>query len=202
MSYIASPLAGCIVNRFGCRATIIVGGLLCITGLVLTSFAPNIYVIFLTYSGIMGFGASCIFMASFLVIPKYFYKRRSLATGIVACGTGLGVLTVVPVLQVLLDSVGLRDTYRVLSSLFLIVILLGCSFNPVVKGDHQENEQEVLAQHDGNEDERPHKMIDFTVWRIPAFTVITLSITIGFFGHIIPRIHLVSFRNFLRRTMD
>ena len=196
MTYVGSPVAGCIVNRFGCRATILTGGFLCITGLALTSFAPNIYVMYLTLSCITGFGGCCIFMASFLIVPQYFHNRRSLATGIVASGTGLGVLVMAPVIQALLDSVGLSNTYRVLAAVFLTVIVLGCTFQPVSQDSHdnEENTSVVTAESSAPKERPAIKLLDLSVWKVPAFTVITVSVAVGFFGHSVPRIHLVSAR--------
>ena len=42
MTWFASPLPGYLSDRFGCRITNFIGGVLCVTGLAITSFSSTI----------------------------------------------------------------------------------------------------------------------------------------------------------------
>ena len=195
--FVLGPLTSMLVNRLGCRLTAMLGGLSGSIGLLLSSFASSIYVIYGTYSILFGFGGSCIFVSSYVITSQYFERNRSIATGILASGTGLGVLGMAPVLQGLLDSFEWRKTYRLTAAIYSAVGVLGLTFSPVLvdKGKNTaERENEGLE--DLNEEERrriekSNKWIDFSVFKEKVFVVLTLSMSVAFIGHLTPRLHLV-----------
>ena len=195
--FVLGPLTSMLVNCLGCRLTAILGGLSGSIGLLLSSFASSIYVIYGTYSVLFGFGGSCIFVSSYVVTSQYFERNRSIATGILASGTGLGVLGMAPVLQGLLDYFDWRKTYRLTAAIYSAVGVLGLTFSPVLvdKGKNTaERENEGLE--DLNEEERrriekSNKWIDFSVFKEKVFVVLTLSMSVAFIGHLTPRLHLV-----------
>ena len=195
--FVLGPLTSMLVNRLGCRLTAILGGLSGSIGLLLSSFASSIYVIYGTYSILFGFGGSCIFVSSYVVTSQYFERNRSIATGILASGTGLGVLGMAPVLQGLLDSFDWRKTYRLTAAIYSAVCVLGLTFSPVLV-DKEKNtaERENEGLEDLNEEERRRKgkstkWIDFSVFKEKVFVVLTLSMSVAFIGHLTPRLHLV-----------
>ena len=51
----------------------------------------------------------------FVVVPSYFYKRRALAIGLIAAGPGAGVFVMTPIIHNLINAVGWRRTFMVLS---------------------------------------------------------------------------------------
>ena len=117
LTMFAAPVMGHLSEKFGCRLVTLVGMLSGIVGLVhvATSFVNNIEVMFFTHGILVGLGACCGRTSCFLVVAKYFNKKRSFATGSVTMGPSLGVFMWGPVAQVLLDSVGWRNTFRVLA---------------------------------------------------------------------------------------
>ena len=195
--FVLGPLTSMLVNRLGCRLTAILGGLSGSIGLLLSSFASSIYVIYGTYSVLFGFGGSCIFVSSYVVTSQYFERNRSIATGILASGTGLGVLGMAPVLQGLLDSFDWRKTYRLTAAIYSAVCVLGLTFSPVLGNKEKsatEKENEVLEdlnEEKGKKIEKSNKWIDFLVFKEKVFVVLTLSMSVAFIGHHIPRLHLV-----------
>ena len=195
--FVLGPLTSMLVNRLGYRLTAILGGLSGSIGLLLSSFASSIYVIYGTYSVLFGFGGSCIFVSSYVVTSQYFERNRSIATGILASGTGLGVLGMAPVLQGLLDSFDWRKTYRLTAAIYSAVCVLGLTFSPVLGNKEKsatEKENEVLEdlnEEKGKKIGKSNKWIDFSVFKEKVFVVLTLSMSVAFIGHHIPRLHLV-----------
>ena len=51
---LAGPMGGWCVGKVGARWTVVIGGLLAAAGCLGSSFAPNIYVLFLTHGVING----------------------------------------------------------------------------------------------------------------------------------------------------
>lgn len=62
-----------------------------------------------------------MFVSCYVVISQYFEKKRSMATGIIASGSGLGVIAVAPILQALLNIFGWKKTYRIVAGIFSVV---------------------------------------------------------------------------------
>ena len=191
MLWFASPLAGYLCDRFGCRIATFFGGVLCMTGLISTSFLQSLTPMYFTYSLVLGLGACFIVNSSFLVIGQYFQEKLSMATGIVSLGASLGVLYTGPLLQVLLDSFGWRGTLRIMTTSFALVCFLSLAFNPNVEGI---TPVETIANHgNGNEvEERNGICLYCSVWTFPTFTVVVISLMFGSFGMYIPYINLVS----------
>lgn len=156
---------------------------------------------FVTYSIPFGFGSSCLFVSSYVVISLRFDKRRAIATGILASGTGTGVLAIAPLLQVLLDTYDWRKTYRIMAGIFSVVFLLCLMFDPaVVKRKLKETEQDeegeaadlAVDTKDENKEEMQKKWLNFSIFKEKTFVVLTLAFTVAFLGHHVPRLHLVS----------
>ena len=196
------PLTSALVNRLGCRLTAIIGGVSCVSGLSLSSLASVIYIMYVTYSVLFGFGASCLFVSSYVTISRCFEKYHSIATGILASGTGLGVLSVAPILQALLNSFDWRKTYCITAGIISVVCFLCLTFDHTVanskKGNNQtpNGEDENLENQDEQEErttEKPNKWIDLSVFKEKVFVILTLSYAVAMLGHHSLRLHLVRF---------
>ena len=185
----ASPQAGYLCDRFGCRITTCFGGLLCITGLISTSFLQSLTPMYFTYSLVFSLGTCFIFNSCFLVIGQYFEEKLSTATGIVALGASFGVLYTGPLLQVLLDLYGWRGALKITAACFALVCVISLAFNSNV-----ENITLVETITNNGKEENKSKGISLycSVWTFPAFTVIVISLTFASFGMNIIYINLVS----------
>ena len=79
---LAGPIASAATNRYGCRATTMVGGCLAGLGFILSFFAPSIEVLCVTFGIISGFGLALVYVPAVVVVAYYFEDRRAFATGI------------------------------------------------------------------------------------------------------------------------
>ena len=187
--FLATPLPGYISDRFGCRITNFVGATLCMTGLVTSSFAQSLTLMFVTHGLLMGLGISFIYSSCFLVIAKYFKEKLSVATGIAALGVGFGVFLTGPLLQVLLDSYGWRGTYRIMVASFIVVCILGLTYNPNVQ-------ETTLVTSFNNDQDKEDKMsrisLYCSLWTFPTFVALVTSMLLTGFAIYIPSIFLVS----------
>ena len=191
MTWLASPLPGYLCDRVGCRVTNFIGGTLCVTGLVLTSFSHSLNVMYFTHSLVFGFGVCFIYNCSYLVIAQYFKENLSMATGIVALGASVGVLFTGPLLQVLLDSFGWRGTYRVVAACFTLVCILSLTYNlNVQKITHTKL---LSSSEDPASDKRSGISLYCSVWAFPTFAASVMSFMFGSLGMYIPYFYLVSF---------
>ena len=193
MTWFPSPLIGYFIDRFGCRIASFLGGLLCIVGLLSTSFVQSLSYMYFTYSLVFGVGGCFLYNSCYLVIARYFKRNLSLATGIVAMGTSLGLIFQGPLLQYLLDSHGWRATVRMMTIPFALVCLLSSTYNPNV----EETPAEENVNNSNNKDEDDNTMNNkkiamyCSVWLFPTYAFVVISLLFATFGIYVPFIYLV-----------
>lgn len=91
------PVEGWLVDRFGPRPVVMVGGLLCGIGWVMNSFADSL-AMFYVAAAIGGIGAGAVYGTCVGNALKWFPDRRGLAAGLTAAGFGAGsALTIIPI---------------------------------------------------------------------------------------------------------
>ncbi|KAI5652167.1 major facilitator superfamily domain-containing protein [Phthorimaea operculella] len=125
MPLLSGPIASFLTDRYGCRRMTIVGSILAALGFVISAFVDNMETLFLTFGIMAGFGLSLCYVAAVVIVAYYFEKKRSLATGISVCGSGIGTFVFAPLTYVLLDEYGWRGTTLILAGLFLNMAVCG-----------------------------------------------------------------------------
>src|SRR6516165_466868 len=104
------PLGGYLIDRFGPRVMVCIGGALVATAWTINSVADSLALFYLA-AIITGLGASPIFGATVGNALKWFPDRRGLAAGLTSAGFGAGAaLTVVP-LATMIQSHGYEAAY-------------------------------------------------------------------------------------------
>jgi OFA family oxalate/formate antiporter-like MFS transporter len=104
------PLEGWLVDKFGPRWMIVIGGALCGIGWVLNSKADSLAVLYLA-AAIGGLGAGAVYGTCIGNALKWFPDRRGLAAGLTAAGFGAGsALTIVPIANMIKSS-GYEQTF-------------------------------------------------------------------------------------------
>ncbi len=91
------PIEGYLVDRFGPRPVVLVGGVLCALGWVLNSFADSLTMLYIA-AAVGGVGAGAVYGTCVGNALKWFPDRRGLAAGLTAAGFGAGsALTIIPI---------------------------------------------------------------------------------------------------------
>lgn len=103
---IYGPLIARLYRRFGARAISFVGTIICAVSLAVTSKVTNLYLMYLTYGLLFGFGSGGIYLVTYIVVPRYFKKWRSLSLGLIAMGPGGGMFIMSPVVHELFVRFG------------------------------------------------------------------------------------------------
>lgn len=106
MFLFSGPFAASLVNNYGYRMVGILGSIISITSIFATSFSKSIYVIHLIYGVLCSIGFGLIYMPAVIAVGFYFEKWRGLATGIAACGTGLGGVALPIILTLMQEKLG------------------------------------------------------------------------------------------------
>jgi MFS transporter, OFA family, oxalate/formate antiporter len=95
------PIEGYLVDRFGPRPVVLVGGILCGIGWVLNSFADSLALLYFA-AAVSGIGAGAVYGTCVGNALKWFPDRRGLAAGLTAAGFGAGsALTIIPITMVI-----------------------------------------------------------------------------------------------------
>ncbi|XP_059486260.1 monocarboxylate transporter 14-like isoform X2 [Neocloeon triangulifer] len=123
---LAGPLASLMVERYGCRAMTMLGGLLGATGFVLSALVGySIEILLLTFGVITGLGLALGYVTAVVGIAYWFDKRLSLANGLGVCGTGIGTFLMAPLTQLLIEHYAWRGTTLLLGGVFLQMCICG-----------------------------------------------------------------------------
>lgn len=103
-----APVCNALSTRFTHRVVIFIGGVLTSVGLILSSLAPTVAVLFVTYGIFTGIGYSVCYSSSVVMVANYFRKYRSFATGLSLSGGGLGAMTIPYLIRYLMNQYGLE----------------------------------------------------------------------------------------------
>jgi len=180
------PLIGRLYQRFGARLVSFFGSLICIASLIATSKVSNLYVMFVTYGALFGFGSGCIFIVTYIAVPSYFTKWRSLSLGLIAMGPGGGLFIMSPIVQLLFENFGWRRTFLSMAGIDVLMCLLAFVYRPVVL----DSEKEELKTNEQKEDK---KFWDISLLKHKAFVLSSLAGVIFYLAHYIPPVHMVRY---------
>jgi MFS family permease len=107
------PIEGFFVDRYGPRKIMVVGSLIMGTGYILLTRVSSLAMFSLVFVGLVALGHSLSsWMPVVVAIVNWFRRKRSLALGIAASGTGLGGL-MLPGLAWIITRYGWRDSMTI-----------------------------------------------------------------------------------------
>ena len=109
-----SPLATAAVRIYGTKPALFFGIILQTASLILASFASKYWQLLLTQGVMFGIGMGFMFVPTAGIVPQWFNKRRSMANGLSACGSGLGGVVYSFATGAMIQNLGLAWTFRIL----------------------------------------------------------------------------------------
>ncbi len=116
-----SPLATTCTRFYGSHTTLFIGVFFETASLIGASFVKEIWQLFLSQGICFGLGLGFLFIGSVPIVPQWFTTKRSLASGIATCGSGLGGLTYSLAAGAMIQTIGLSWAFRVLGILCFVV---------------------------------------------------------------------------------
>ena len=125
---LSSLFMGVLLDRFGPSKTILFGGSLMGTGLLLSSVANSLPVLVLTYGVIGGAGTGSMWpTTSYAVFDKFTAEDVRNVTGMVSAGTAFGSLFFAPLEAFLISTIQWKATFAVLGALVLVFAVIGAT---------------------------------------------------------------------------
>jgi hypothetical protein len=122
---LSGPIGSSLVDRYGCRTMTIIGGIVSGIGFTLSAFVNSIGLMYTTFGVIAGLGLGLCYVTAVVSIAYWFDKKRALATGLGACGTGAGTVVYAPMTQYFIEEFGWRGTVLLLAGTFFNMCVCG-----------------------------------------------------------------------------
>ena len=115
---------GRVMEKLGPRKLGIIGGIIVGLGWLLSSFAPNIWVLTLTYGVIAGSGVGLVYGCPVAMGAKWFPDKKGLAVGLTLAGFGGSALITGKLASLLIPAVGLSNTFLYFGIAFGIILVI------------------------------------------------------------------------------
>ncbi|XP_037698511.1 monocarboxylate transporter 10 isoform X1 [Choloepus didactylus] len=199
MIFFCCPIVSVFTDIFGCRKTAVVGAAVGFIGLMSSSFVSSIEPLYLTYGIIFACGCSFAYQPSLVILGHYFKKRLGLVNGIVTAGSSVFTILLPFLLRVLIDSVGLFDTLRVLCIFMFVLFLAGFTYRPLAPSA-RDKESGTKGDSGSSFFSRrkfslPRRVFNFALFKVTAYAVWAIGIPLALFGYFVPYVHLMKHVN-------
>ena len=117
------PFAGYIIDKFGPKPTVLVGGVLIGASWLLNGYAGSLTMLYIA-AAIGGVGAGIVYGATVGNALKWFPDRRGLASGLTAAGFGAGsAITIVPISLFIQDH-GYENAFVLFGAVQGVVVMI------------------------------------------------------------------------------
>ncbi|KAL6119533.1 slc16a1 [Pungitius sinensis] len=201
--YAGGPISSILVNRFGSRPIILVGGCLAGSGLIAASFCNTVGQLYFFIGVVGGLGLAFNLNPALTMIGQYFYKRRPIANGIAMAGSPVFLSTLAPLNTWLYDQFGWRGSFLILGGLLLNCCVAGSLMRPLVakvqlsKLDPEADEVKAVdslpPQPKKTVLQTINSFIDLTLFKHRGFLLYLFGNVIMFFGLFAPLVFLSNF---------
>ncbi|XP_070554061.1 monocarboxylate transporter 13-like [Ptychodera flava] len=138
--FLMGPFSGFLVERYGTRTTVIIGSVLVVLGLLLSSCANSVYFLFFSFGILTGSGFGIAFTPTFAVFGEFFKDRLGLATSLSLTGTGFGCIIFSPLNHAMLENYGWRGWFILIAAIDANLFVCAALIRPTTK---QQSKTEV-----------------------------------------------------------
>jgi OFA family oxalate/formate antiporter-like MFS transporter len=119
--------------KLGVKLTTLIGGLMVSAGMLATALIPAggkapVFLIYLFYGIIGGFGVGAAYNAIVSSAQKWFPKNRGFAVGVAACAFGASTVIFAPLITELIKRFRVQNTFFILAGIFAAAVLLLFNF--------------------------------------------------------------------------
>jgi MFS family permease len=215
--------AGLVMARVGERRCCLMGAVLTSIGLLSSSYAHSLGVLYLTWGVLVGSGMALSLFAGVVCVNKWFSSKRAVASGIGNTGAAVGPFLFGALWSVMTASYGWRGTLRMLAASDL-VLLCGAALwltdpplaahtavaapaaapaataveavviEVVVPATPDDDEKEQQQQDKHEATEAEADAATLAaVWRLPQIRQLCLAIFLMGLGVWVPAVHLIQF---------
>ncbi|XP_067951220.1 monocarboxylate transporter 14-like [Watersipora subatra] len=128
---ILAPLVGFLIIKSSHRVVAAAGLILDMVGYLGLAYCTTLPAMLLSYSVIAGIGEEMMYLTPLLVSGSYFRKRKALALGIIASGSGFGYAIISYLLRFLFDNYSFGGACMLYGGFTLNFLIPVCLFRPI-----------------------------------------------------------------------
>ncbi|XP_016092087.1 monocarboxylate transporter 1-like isoform X1 [Sinocyclocheilus grahami] len=192
--YGGGPVSSILVNKYGSRPIMILGGCLSGAGLIGASFCNTIEGLYFCVGVVGGLGLAFNLNPALTMIGKYFYKRRPIANGIAMAGSPVFLSTLAPLNTWFFEHFGWRGSFLILGGLLLNCCVAGSLMRPIgPKPQPAVNAANSEAREQKSVMEIINGFIDLTLFKHRGFLLYLLGNVVMFFGLFTPLVFLSNY---------
>ena len=119
---------GGLTDRFGPRTVLTLCGIVVGLGYLLLSQINAIWQLYLFYGLIVGGGLSGTYSPLVSTVARWFASRRSMMTGIMVAGAGVGTMIIPPIVSLFIATYGWRVSYIILGGMISVIVVIATQF--------------------------------------------------------------------------
>ncbi|XP_058802203.1 uncharacterized protein LOC131670544 [Phymastichus coffea] len=127
----AGPVVSALTNKYGCRVVCMAGAGIGTVAFVLSTFSSSVTMLMISYGVLGGIGFGLVYLPAVVCVGYYFETKRSLATGIAVCGSGVGTFIFAPLAGVLLETYAWKGATLILAGLIFNCAIFGAMMRPL-----------------------------------------------------------------------
>ncbi|XP_029644986.1 uncharacterized protein LOC115219065 isoform X1 [Octopus sinensis] len=132
---ITGVLASILLNKIGCRKTVIIGSILQAIGFIGSYIVTDTKLLFLTLSVIAGTGCGICYTTAMVAISYHFDRYLGLASGIAVSAQGIGTI-MINAIESTVNFYGLRNFFLLVAG----YVLQNCVFGALLRtSEHERN---------------------------------------------------------------
>ncbi|KAG9342301.1 hypothetical protein JZ751_016803 [Albula glossodonta] len=184
-----------LVNTYGCRPIMMMGGCLCSVGMIGASFCNNVVELYICIGVIGGLGLAFNLQPALTMIGKYFFKKRPIANGLAMAGSPVFLSTLAPLNQYLFNSYGWRGSFLILGGLLLNCCVAGSLMRPLGPPPGKAVQATSTTQKKGRASawETINKYLDLSLFKHRGFLIYLSGNCIMFLGFFAPIVFLTAY---------
>ncbi|XP_029969661.1 monocarboxylate transporter 2 [Salarias fasciatus] len=195
--YAAGPISSILVNTYGCRPIVMMGGCLCAVGMISASFCNDVLQLYICIGVIGGLGLAFNLQPALTMIGKYFYHKRPIANGLAMAGSPVFLSTLAPLNQYLFNHFGWRGSFLILGGLLLNCCVAGSLMRPLGPPPGRAKKDEAVVATTTKEKrtfwELINKYLDLSLFKHRGFLIYLSGNVIMFVGFFAPIVFLAAY---------
>lgn len=125
------PGVSVVANKYGCRISCMSGAVIASASFALSTLCPSVELLMFVYGVCGGIGFGLMYVPAVVCVGYYFESKRSLATGIAVCGSGVGTIVLAPFGRYLVVNYGWKGANLVLAAVCLTGVIFGFLMKPI-----------------------------------------------------------------------
>ncbi|XP_061076282.1 monocarboxylate transporter 1-like [Conger conger] len=200
VTYGGGPVSSILVNKYGSRPIMILGGCLSGCGLIAASFCNTVQELYFCVGVVGGLGLSFNLNPALTMIGKYFYNKRPIANGIAMAGSPVFLSTLAPLNSWFFDQFGWRGSFLILGGLLLNCCVAGSLMRPIgpkpqpVKAANTiESKPAGKGKNKNSVLQKINSFIDLSLFTHRGFLLYIMGNVVMFFGLFSPLVFLSNY---------